>query len=240
MSRFERQAWYAVALSGLTLVALTHWIPLLFAEGHSLTFYDSALVPLLLLALGISRPAQKAHQRAALLLVVFPLTALVPLLLGHEDNRIWSQSVWPSLSTAIAFAFYLTVAGPFAASAPAYVATDTRGLERFELGLHARHTRRPQRVYLALSFLFTWCLAVPAALSFGEAELTTLWGDLATEVRVFTQVLALALAAFVLIVFVAPSTRTKPPSRRNLRVRVLRSLAFAAAALGALLFWSLR
>ena len=222
------------------MVALTHWIPLILDGGHSITFFDSALIPLLILSLGLSRPASSAHQRAALLMVLFPITAMLPLIVDYGHSGVWSQSAWPAISVAIAFGFYLTIAGPLCASASEYVAADTRGLERFELGQHARRTRRPQRLYVLVSFALVWCLAVPAALSVNENELTATWGDLATDVRIFAQVTALALAAFVMIVFIAPSTRTKPPSHRVLRVRVYRSLGFAIAALGALLLWAQR
>jgi len=227
-------------LLGLVVWAIAIGIPEYVGGNTTGDALFSCIATVLILGGGVGWTRKYRRWSRTLLLIIFPLYIgiISVFYVGAESNG--SDPGWGAVSVAFAFAIYMASAAWRTSQAPSLVQTDTRQLERFELGSKPPDEFHRQRAFIGVGVAAAWVIAVPVALIASPGTVETDWGPLAVEARVFVHTVAILLAGVVLLVFVGPATRRRPPPRQPIRTRLIRSSLFAMAALLALLTLWLR
>jgi len=236
----SRAAALSVVLLGLVLWAIAIGIPEYLQDVTSVSPLASCAVSILVLGSGVWWTSRRRNLSQALLLIVFPGIVGGLLTLGVAADAAPADSGWGAVGIALAFAIYLAAAAWRSSQAPSFVETDTRALERFELGSKPPAEFRHQRAFITVGLVAAWVVAVPIALLADRAAVEEAWGPLALEARVFVHTIGVLLGGVILLVFVGPATRRRPPTRLPVKTRLIRGGLFATAAIASLVTLWLR
>jgi len=226
-----------VLLLGICLWLVLVGIPSVGTEYPSWLLLASALSVVGLLIGGAASLPKRTTPSGVLLLALVPATiALSCIPLPHDAMT----DLWVWLGGATAFALYLSCGAWVIRGSQDTVITQTRRLERTELGREPPRPHHAQRLFRLGAMASAGAMAILLPASLNPALLEAKWGDSYMAVWSFVAILGFCLACLWLIGLIAPATRKSKEQSRSLRTRIIRSTAFLFAALIAIFLQTAR